>query len=152
MDGAELDFELVVDTLTTAELFGRLHPLSVHLPIAATILLLVYEVAARFGVKGVVQSMKLHIAIALGSYLPAIATGMMRMQEYTDDDAIRQALVHRDAMIGALALLSMLCWWRWLTPHRVTWWYLAGLAAAIAFMGFGADLGGLLVFGEDYFR
>lgn len=145
------DFEVLVDASPTLiELVGRLHPMSTHLPIAATILLVLYELAAKLKLKGFEEAMPWHVVVAVLSYIPAALTGLIRLQEYADSETVNQGLQHGTLMVATLGVLIVFGFIR-LTTRTASWWYLIGVSLALATMSAGAHLGGLMVFGEDYF-
>lgn len=144
------EFEIVAETaLTVVELFGRLHPLAVHMPIAATIFLLMHETAAYFNVKGFRETAPFYVLTSVLSYLPAVATGWIRSRDFQSDTLIR-IMEHRNLMLGALVLLTFAAGWR-LSTRRLNWVYLVVLFISLVVMSMSADIGGKLVYGEDYF-
>ena len=144
------EFELVADApLTLLALVGRLHPAAVHLPIGAHVLLMLHESAAYCGIKGFRGSATWLIFATLLSYMPAVATGWVRAGEF-DSESLNAIMVHRNFMFIAFAILLVVGGRRLLTD-RVTGWYLVGLLASLIALAYGADLGGRLVYGEDYF-
>ncbi len=144
------DFEIVTEAaLTVTELIGRLHPVAVHLPIACTILLFLHECAAFFDIKGFRETAPYYIAVTLLSYLPAIATGWVRSQEF-NSDALTRIGEHRNLLLLAFGFLVAVCGRRMMV-QRPHWVYLLALLAALVLVSLGADIGGKLVYGEDYF-
>ena len=144
------EFELVTEApLTLVQLAGRLHPAAIHLPIGAHVLLLLHEIAAYCDLKGFRDTAPWFVFATLLSYLPAVGTGWLRAAEF-ESETLNVILVHRNFMLLAFGLLLSVAGRRLITG-RITVWYLTGLAASIVVLAYGADIGGKLVYGEDYF-
>ena len=144
------DIEIVADTaLTWVEILGRFHPVTVHMPIAACLLLLAHEIAGYFNIKGFRDTAPYYTTAAVLSYLPAVATGWVRALEF-QSETLNKIMSHRNIMFLALAIMVCLASWR-LLSKRAPGWYLIGLLVVCVLTGYSADLGGKLVYGEDYF-
>jgi uncharacterized membrane protein len=143
--------------MNPAQLFGRLHPLVLHFPIALLLLAAAVEAVRCFRVDPRLARLTV-LLLALGAVgaLAAAGTGWVFARESHPEPALRATLVwHRWLGVGTagLALPAWLaaCRWaddtrpgfRWI-PRIVTW-LTAGLLAI------AAHLGALLVWGADYF-
>ena len=143
------DFQVIESVpLTLLQIIGRLHPASVHLPIGASLLLLLHEVASFCGLKGFKDTGPWFVFVTLMSFLPGVATGWIRAAEF-ESESLQQIFVHRNFMLLAFGIMLAATAPR-LVTGRVTGWYLAGLTAALVILGYGADLGGQLVYGAGH--
>lgn len=144
------DFELeVVADLSLWDLIGRLHPAAVHMPIAITFLFLLHEIAVYFKLKGFKETAPYYMLATVLSYLPAVATGWIRAGEF-ESESLVDIYTHRNYMLLSYLILVILTSWR-MFSNKIKGWYLIGLLIVCIVMAYSADLGGKLVYGEDYF-
>ncbi|MFZ5494297.1 MAG: DUF2231 domain-containing protein [Verrucomicrobiota bacterium] len=139
------------------QLFGRLHPLVLHFPIALLLLAAAVEVLRCFRPDPRLGHLVVFLlAVAAAGALLTAATGWVFAHESHPEPELRATLLwHRWLGVGtaALALLAWLAARRWAADPRpcfrrisrgVTW-----LTAALLVVT--AHLGALLVWGADYF-
>lgn len=143
--------------MTTFQLFGRLHPLVVHFPIALIVLAAAVEAARCFRPDPSLARLTV-LLLALGAIgaLAAAGTGWIFAYESRPEPALRATLEWHRWLGIATAALSIVAWaaarrWandsrpalRWL--RRCTVWLTAVLLIV------AAHLGALIVWGADYF-
>ncbi len=142
-----MEFEIVTErALTLWELAGRMHGAAVHLPIGGILVLLSHEVINILG--WLRLDTRLSLWLTLGSFVPAIATGLLRAQEL-DSDALIEASVHRNVMILAFTLVCVAGLVRW----RSQWYgtYVAILLVALVVLSAGGHLGAEMIHGHEFF-
>lgn len=140
-----------------AQLFGRLHPLVLHFPIALLLLAAAVEGVRCFRADPRLGRLSV-LLLALGALgaVAAAGTGWVFAHESHPEPQLRATLLwHRWLGVGT-AILSAVAWLtadRWaddarlsyrLIPRLITW-----LTAALLVIA--AHLGALLVWGADYF-
>lgn len=138
-------------------LFGRLHPLVLHFPIALLLLAAALEVVRlKWDRPGLCRTITLLMALGAAGALVATATGWVFAVESHPRPSLRWMLQwHRWLGVVTTVLACVAAWLtsrlaeaptsgaRWL--RRATIW-LTGLVLIVA-----AHLGALMVWGEDYF-
>lgn len=135
---------------------AHLHSAMVHLPIAWLMLLLLTDLAAwGLGRRELTQAGLYLNGLALLSFIPAVATGLLRLTQLPQDPQnLEPAVLHRNIMYGCAALTAVLLGLRLLRKNELTgavkWLYLALLALTVALVSLGGHLGGKLVFGDDF--
>ncbi len=137
---------MIAGTWNAVEMFGRLHPLLVHLPIGLLLLLAVFEIVARGERRsGVALARRVTLMVAaVGAVLAAIFGWLLSLGGGYGGDLV---LWHQNAgfaTAAAAVALLILERWRSVVPYRV------GLGAACAVMGYASHLGGSLTHGEGY--
>lgn len=140
------------------QVFGRLHPIFVHLPIGWLTLLVLLELAALVRRRDEGGGFRLAVlALTVASCIPAVVSGLIRADEVTAQapDAARLAGLHRNLMLAVsgaslLALSVRLGLGRKQLVGLPRLLYLAILIAAAGLLTVGAHLGGKLAFGERY--
>ena len=95
------------------------------------------------------------LAAAVASFVPAIATGLLRYYTQTEGTPSEQlAEVHRNLMLATAACCAAALAVRWRTRGRfrgvARLSYFGLLIAAAVLLVLGAHKGGQLVFGESY--
>ena len=143
--------------MNAVQLFGRLHPLVLHFPVAFLLLAAVVEVVRCFRTDPRLGRLTVFL-LALGAVgaLLAAGTGWIFARESHPEPELRPTLLwHRwlgvtTALLAATAWLAAHRWaddfrpgFRWI-PRLITW--LTAVLLTIA-----AHLGALLVWGADYF-
>lgn len=137
---------MIAGTWNAVEMFGRLHPLLVHLPIGLLVLLAVFEIVARGERRpGVALARRVTLMVAaVGAVFAAIFGWLLSLGGGYGGDLV---LWHQNAgfaTAAAAVALVILERWRSVLPYRV------GLGAACAVMGYASHLGGSLTHGEGY--
>ena len=136
-----------------AALVGKLHPLSVHLPIGWLLLLVLVEFAGLGWPQARAAGLPL-AALTLFAFLPAIATGLLRAASYTPGTGATDAQTHRNLMLGALTLLALALGVRVtkeFSQRRLgRGLYLGLVATSCGLMVLGSHLGAKLVYGAHY--
>lgn len=144
------------DRARALDVFGRLHPALVHLPLGFLVLLVAFELIGltRRGERlalcgGTVLWASLLVAI------PALISGMVRAGEMWPVGAPPELLAdHRNAMLAATGAIVAALALRLARRGRLErGWraaYLALLIAGAIAAGIGGHLGGELVFGEGF--
>lgn len=133
-------------------LLGKLHPLTVHIPIGWLLLLLLVELAALRW-QWLLDVGAPFALLTVAAFVPALVTGFLRAQSMAPAVAER-VLQHRNMMLlaaGALLVATITRWARrkhFAGGPRVVYLFL--LLLAVAFLSLGGHLGGELVFGEGY--
>lgn len=138
------------------EVVSRLHPAVVHLPIAWVMLLFLADFGAFVLNRREVQAAGLYLSVlAFLSFFPSALTGLLRLEHLPQDPtAIAPALVHRNLMYvccvlsGAMAGLRI--WKKNELEGVLRWTYLAMVSVTFFLVGWGAHLGGRLVYGDDF--
>lgn len=132
----------------------NLHPLFVHFPIAflygAALLYFVASIRASESLKW--AALWMLVLSALGA-AASLATGLYAAPGLMVSVSVRHELLahHKHLMIAASAMTGILTMWALATrpmPTRGRYIFLAGLAAIVALIAIGADLGGQMVY--DY--
>lgn len=124
-------------------IFGRLHPLIVHLPIGILILAFGLECLARFGRRADVRpAIRLSLAAGALTALLAAGTGWLLGQQGGYDEVLLQR--HQWSAFCAAALAA-LAWW-----GRERNWYFPVFTAAIAVLTLAGHFGGSLTHGAGY--
>lgn len=138
-------------------LLGRMHPALVHFPIAWVFLLVLLEIAALLTRRDDLYRAGLPlIALACLSFVPAAATGFLRVASMGNDPEFRALMVpHRNMNIAAgLACLAALVirvrLGRSLVGSKARWPYLLLVGCAGVLLLVAGHLGGKLVFGRGY--
>jgi uncharacterized membrane protein len=138
------------------QVYGRMHPALVHLPIGFLFLAVLLELAAltRRG-REFVGCAGFALAATLIACLPALVSGFVRTSEMWPAGAPPDtATWHRNLMLGMAALAALALVLRVAFRGRLAGArraaYLAVLAAAVVVAGVGGHLGGKLVFGESF--
>ncbi|MEE8410050.1 MAG: DUF2231 domain-containing protein [Myxococcota bacterium] len=139
-----------------ADLIGRFHPSMVHVPIGWMMLLALVELAVFLG--GRKELERAGFLLLLGTaaaFLPAIATGLLRLSHLPQDPAsLAPALLHRNILFAAFAMLllatGLRVWRRSSFTGAVRHAYIGFIIVAAALVAAGAHLGGKLVYGEGY--
>lgn len=143
--------------MTTLQLFGRLHPLVLHFPIALLLLAAVVEFARCFRPDPRLGRLTV-LLLALGALGAAAAagTGWVFAFESRPEKALRATLEWHRWLGLATAVLAALAWFaahRWVDDARPRFRYvprlLTWLTAAV--LTVAAHLGALIVWGADYF-
>jgi uncharacterized membrane protein len=138
-------------------LFGRLHPLVLHFPIALLLLAAALEVVRlKWDRPGLGRTVALLMVIGAAGALAATATGWVFAVESHPRPALRWMLQwHRWLGVGTTVLASAAAWLalrhaeapnpgaQWLRRGSI---WLTNLILIVA-----AHLGALMVWGEDYF-
>ena len=132
---------------------GRLHPAFVHLPMGLLIALLLFEIFSLYGATSGRFGAALWI-VAIGAFVPAIISGMLRAKELMDMGGQLEADVHRNLMIAAFAILCAAAGIRGGMRKKnrgAIQWIFIGLIALGTLLAFiGAHHGGKLVYGENF--
>lgn len=139
-----------------AHLLGRLHPLTVHLPIGWFILLVLVDLGAFAFRRRGWERVGLPLLVGVvASFLPAMATGLLRyytQTEGTPSEALAEA--HRNLILATAACCAAALALRWRSRDRfrgvARWSYWGLLVAASGLLVIGAHKGSQLVFGESY--
>jgi uncharacterized membrane protein len=138
------------------QVYGRMHPALVHLPIGFLVLALLLELAAltRRG-RELGACAGFALLATLIACLPALLSGFLRTSEMwpaggpPDTAAWHRNLMLAMAGLTALALALRVAFRERLSGARRAA-FLAVLVAATAVAGVGGHLGGKLVFGESF--
>lgn len=143
--------------MTVVQLFGRLHPLVLHFPIALLLLAAAVEAVRCFRSDPRLARLTV-LLLALGAVgaLAAAGTGWIFARETHPEPALRATLLWHRWLGVSTSATTVLAWfsaqrwaddarprYRWI-PRALTW-----LTAAL--VAFAAHLGALLVWGADYF-
>lgn len=143
--------------LGAPQIFGRLHPAFVHLPIAWLLLLFLAEWYALIVQKWALDKWTWGLLVlTLLSVIPTIASGLLRAQGMAGTGPVDGArvLLHRNLMFGVggavlLAFIMRIAMRRDFSgPLRGV--YCLVITAATALVSYGAHLGAKLVYGKDY--
>jgi uncharacterized membrane protein len=135
---------------------GRMHPIFVHMPIAWMMLLLMSEGLSLLLRKPSWSSLGLPLtALTCLSFIPAIASGLLRMNELPQTpENLEPALLHRNAMFACATVCAIAATLRYSLRSRwhglLPWVYLGILAVGCGLLGYGSHLGGELVYGEEF--
>lgn len=137
-------------------LFGRLHPLLIHFPIALMILAAALESGRRFwNPPGLGKFITLLIGVAAGGALAAVATGWVFAHESTRADQQARLSWHRwlGVTTAALDCLALAVFLRYSDDTRPAprWLRLGVVWIAAGVLTVTAHLGALIVWGDDYF-
>lgn len=143
--------------MNAVQLFGRLHPLVLHFPIALLLLAAAVEVVRCVRTDPRLARLTV-LLLALGAVgaLAATGTGWIFAHESHPEPALRATLVWHRWLGVATAVLAVVAWlaaqrwaedprpgFRWI-PRSITW-----LTAVL--LTITAHLGALIVWGADYF-
>ena len=143
--------------MNTLQLFGRLHPLVLHFPIALLVLVAAVELVRCFrNDPSLVRLTLLLLAVGASGAVLAAATGWVFARENHPEPALRATLQWHRWLGLSTALLSVISWaaaYRWADNSRLgcRWiprliiWLTTGMLVV------AAHLGALLVWGSDYF-
>ena len=143
--------------MNAVQLFGRLHPLVLHFPIALLLLAAVVEGVRCFRTDaGLARLTVFLLTWGALSALAAAGTGWVFSRELHPEPTLRATLMWHRWLGVSTALLAMLAWFtahcwaddhqlarRWI-PRFIIW--LTAVLVAIA-----AHLGARIVWGADYF-
>ena len=143
--------------MNAAQLFGRLHPMVLHFPVALLLTAAGVEGVRCFRADSRLSRLTI-ILLALGAIgaVAAAGTGWVFAHESRPEPELRATLLwHRWLGLGTavLALIAWLTAYRWADDPRASYrwiprlvtWLTAGLLVI------AAHLGALLVWGADYF-
>ncbi|MBI5508811.1 MAG: DUF2231 domain-containing protein [Deltaproteobacteria bacterium] len=143
--------------LTLPQLFGRMHPALVHMPIGWIVLLLLFELAVIAARRRDLEPAGLYLALAaLASTVPAIVSGLLRAGELPADLATQaQILRHRNVMLVVTVILATAVTVRLFhrRPPLSGYWrllYLGLLLMSTALVALGGHYGGKMVYGEAF--
>ena len=138
-------------------LIGRLHPSLVHFPIAWLLLVLLVDAGTFFFSRRTWEKAGLLLLSAAAvSFVPAIATGLIRHSTHgeTDQESLALILLDRNLMLAAAAAcvlaFGIRIWRRKQLAGGIKALYLALIVTACALIALGGHLGGKVVFGPDY--
>lgn len=130
-------------------LLGRLHSPMVHFPVALLLLAALMRLGSRMHPSQTVSRLE-HLCLWVGAPTSVVAAGLGWLNAANTGAGGEELFWHRWIGIGtaALSVLLLLLYRR---SAAKTWfgWLLVLLGVALVF---GAHKGGILVFGEDYFR
>ena len=143
--------------MTAYQLFGRLHPLVVHFPVALLLLAAAIEFIRVFRDDARLGRLTIFlVGIGAAGAVVAAATGWVFAHESHPEQSMRATLTWHRWLGLATAALSVLAWVtarRWADgPRRGTRWInraIGWLAAGLLIIT--GHLGALLVWGSDYF-
>lgn len=147
-------------TATFLRLLGHLHAAVIHLPIAWSLLWACTELAVFGAHKKSFDATGAWLSAATTlSFAPAVTSGLLRFGELAalsqDPDLQSSGGLHRNLMYLALALAVSLSLIRLTQRHRLVGKkgsaYALAVAVTAALIGFSAHLGGVLVYGADFF-
>ncbi len=133
--------------------FGRLHLLILHFPIALLIAALAIDALRRRG-RCAAPSEATFLMVGLGAFsaVAATATGLV----HHEVEGLYNDLIERHELLGLIAtglalIATGLCWWaRRSAKAACDWSFRAVLVACVAVLGLGAHSGGESVHGEDF--
>lgn len=140
-----------------AQLFGRLHPLVLHFPIALIILAAVVEaVRLKWERPALAQLVPFVLVIGALGALVASATGWMFAHDYFPAPSDRWMLTwHRWLGIATTVLAGFAAWIAWFSAYslrpRDRWLRRVAVWLAALILTVTAHLGALMVWGADYF-
>jgi len=141
------------ESLGLLEGFGRFHPALIHFPIAWLFLLLFVDALTFIGGQMALLGVGKNLSFLTWlSFFPAAASGYWRMDALPEDPA---AILHRNIMLMAFSLMGLAAALRMkygdqIREHR-TYLYCGLILVAGLLVGYGAHLGGELIYGEDFF-
>jgi uncharacterized membrane protein len=143
--------------LSPLEWLSHLHAALVHLPLAWVLLLALCDATALLGRRLELLRPGLYLCgLAVLSFIPAVATGLLRFSYLPHDTAAdaAQGLLHRNVMYGAAAALTLCfavrAWHRERFEGRPLKFYVVMLTVAVGLTLAGGHLGGTLVYGDDF--
>lgn len=150
------DFEVIdppSESWTLTKILGRMHPATVHMPIAWLILLAITDIGGLVLRKDWLLKPGYWLALLTAAgFVPALITGLLNLAAHETPSEL--ALTHRNMAFIAFALTLAAVSWRVTKRNRLDggakWIYLGFVLAATAVVGLTGHLGGALVFGEDY--
>ena len=141
---------------TLPVVLGRMHPSLVHMPIGWLLLTLLCEVLVIGFKRHELRAAGLYIVVGTAlSFVPAIASGLLRVQEYAEEpDIMDPALLHRNVMFltfgFVLIAMAIRIFGRNRLHTNLRYVYLATLVCAVVAVTIGGHLGGKLVYGDEY--
>lgn len=147
---------IYVMSLSPTELFGRLHPLLVHFPIALLLLAAAFEFW-RLKWNSATSASCSRLVVILGAIAAVVAavTGWVFSQEHHRTDTAALLAQHRWLGIATavMAVASALAIWRWneSTVRSLAWLRRGIVWTAAILLTVAAHLGAMLVWGDDYF-
>jgi uncharacterized membrane protein len=143
--------------MNAVQLFGRLHPLVLHFPVALLLLAAAVEAGRCFRADPRLGRLTVFL-LALGTVgaLLAAGTGWIFARESHPEPELRSTLLwHRwlGVVTAVLAAIAWLAARRWADDGRAGFRWLSRLLIwiAAAVLIIAAHLGALLVWGADYF-
>ena len=145
------------EQVSLVEFFGRLHPALVHFPIAWLILLLLVEMSTY--VFPLIKENKIGFAtliLSVMSFIPAIASGLANASHLPpeDESLIQTMSQHRNFMFITFFVIIIALIFRMVKKNSLSgfskWIYLILIITAATIMTFSADIGGQMVYGENY--
>lgn len=151
-DAAPLSTSEKTPSFTFEKLVGRLHPAFVHFPLGLLVALLVLEISRQ---KNSWSAAGWIWGLAIASFVPAAISGFLRAQEIVDKGGEPAIGPHRNVMLMAFAILIAAATLKILTRSReskIMQRSCVGLVALASIFAFtGAHLGGILVYGSEFF-
>ena len=138
-------------------LIAYFHAATVHMPIAWVLLLVLIDLAHFLLGRQELGKVGYYLLPAAAlSFVPAIVSGLTRLQHLgLEDEALQQALFHRNLGFAAFAMLLVALVLRWRaknnlrgTPRHA---YLGFLLVAALLVSIGGHLGGSMIFGDPPF-
>jgi len=141
-----------------ATFIGKLHPVIVHFPIALILLALLAEMLWWATGQAMFDN-AVRFVLPLGAAGALVAAGLGwldAMFVHTPSDMLHTLLIHRwlgisTALMATVAAGLQLAACR-RTNGRLYWAYRLALVAAAILVGLTGHLGGMLIFGSDYFN
>ncbi len=145
------------EQVSLLEFFGRLHPAMVHFPIAWFMLLLLIEMGTY--VLPLIKDIKIGfitLLLSIISFIPAIATGLANASHLSSEDEslIQMMTQHRNFMFITFFVTLIALIFRVMKKNSLSgiakWIYLSLIIIAAIIITFAADIGGQMVYGENY--
>lgn len=141
-----------------AQLFGRLHPLILHFPIALILLAATVEVVRlKWDRPALAQLVPFLLVVGALGAIAASVTGWVFARESYPRPALRWMLEwHRWLGIATTVLAGFAAWiaWRFASgaTARARWLRRGAVWLTALLLTVAAHLGALMVWGEDYFN
>jgi len=140
---------------TLAQIIGRNHPATVHLPIGLMLGVLLLEVLALLFTRLPLGKSGLVLSIAtLTSFIPAALSGWLRSQEVYTGEAPKLFFEHRNLMIGAAVVFTASLVLRLVKRDaldgKLRFVYLGLVVLSVLLIALGGHHGGQLVYGEGF--